>query len=93
MLNVQTAVGHKRLYDFIVECKHLFLRNVYSSVDLDEMNISDIEKYYEIIDWFLELFPVVENALDDGDRSVEFKDFMLEDLDGAYSTLSERKKT
>ena len=33
----------------------------------------------------LELFLVVENALDDGHISVEFKDFMLEDLDSAYT--------
>ena len=64
------------------------MRNIYSSADFEEMNIGDIEKYYEGIDKLLELFPVVENALDDGDMFVEFKDVMLEDLDDACSTLS-----
>ena len=68
------------------------MRNIYSSADFEEMNIGDIEKYYEGIDKLLELFPVVENALDDGDMFVEFKDVMLEDLDDACSTLSELKE-
>ena len=41
------------------------MRNIYGSADFEEMNIGDIEKYYESIDKLLELFPVVENALDD----------------------------
>ena len=61
------------------------VKKIHSSADLEENNIDDIEKYYGIIDRLLELFLVVENALDDGDISVEFKDFMLEDLDSAYT--------
>ena len=44
------------------------------------MKIENIEKH-EIFDRLVDLFPVVECALEDGDRSVEFKDFMLEELD------------
>ena len=53
------------------------------------MEIDDIEKYYEIFD----LFPVVESALEDGDTSTEFEDFMSEELDNLYSTIDELKET
>ena len=56
------------------------------------MKIEDIEKYYEIFDRLVELSPVVESALEDGDTCVEFEDFMLEELDNVYSTVSEIKE-
>ena len=34
---------------------------------------------------------MVESALEDGDITVEFQDFMLEELDNVYSTVSEMK--
>ena len=55
------------------------------------MKIEDIEKYNEIFDKLVDIFSAVESALEDGDISVEFKDFMLEDLDNVYSTVSEMK--
>ena len=60
-------------------------------MDLHKMKIEDIEKYYDIFDSLVDLFPVVESALEDGDISVEFQDFMLEELDNVYSTVSEMK--
>ena len=60
-------------------------------MDLHKMKIEDIEKYYDIFDRLVDLFPVVESALEDGDISVEFQDFMLEELDNVYSTVSEMK--
>ena len=56
------------------------------------MKIEDIEKYYEILDRLVELFPVVERALEDGNTCTEFEDFMLEELDNIYSTVSEMKE-
>ena len=56
------------------------------------MKIEDIEKYNEIFDKLVDIFSAVESALEDGDISVEFKDFMLEDLDNVYSTVSEMKE-
>ena len=44
------------------------------------MEIDNIKEYYQIIDRLVELFPEVENALDMGDMSEEFKKFLLEDL-------------
>ena len=44
------------------------------------MKINDIEEYCEIFDRLVELFPVVEGALEDGDTRAEFEDFMIEDL-------------
>ena len=55
------------------------------------MKIEDIEKNYKIFDRLLDLFPVVESVLEDGDISVGFEDFMLEELDNVYSTVSKMK--
>ena len=92
LFDVHARGEHKRWYDFIVECEHLFVRNIYSDTDLQKMKIDDIEKY-EIFDRHVELFPVVEGALEDGNASVEFKDFMIEELDNVYSTVEELKET
>ena len=37
-------------YDFIVNHEHLFLRNIYTPSELQEMNIETTEKYCEIVD-------------------------------------------
>ena len=91
LLNVAATGEHKCWYDFIVECEHLFLRNIYTTTDLKEMNISVTEKHYEIIGRLLELFPAVEAALD-LDWSNQFKNFMMEEVDGAYSHLDDLKE-
>ena len=57
------------------------------------MKIDDIEKYYQIFDRHVDLFPVVESALEDGDTSTEFEDFMSEELYNLYSTNDELKET
>ena len=57
------------------------------------MKIDDIEKYYEIFDRLVELFPVVESVLEDENTSTEFEDFMLEGLDNLYSTVDKLKET
>ena len=56
------------------------------------MKIDDTEKYYEMFDRLVKLFPVVESALEDGDTSVKFEDFLKEELDNAYSTVEELKQ-
>ena len=93
LLDVHATGKHKRLYDFIAECEHLFLRNIYCNTDLQEMKIDDIEKYYETFDRLVELFPVVERALEDETTSPKFEDFMLEELGNLYSTAEELKET
>ena len=37
LLDVHARGKHKRWYDFIVECEHLFLRNIYSDTDLKKI--------------------------------------------------------
>ena len=56
LLDVEAEGKHKRWYDFIVECEYLFLRNIYSDTDLQNMKIDSIEKYYEIFDRLVDLF-------------------------------------
>lgn len=40
----------------------------------------------------MDLFPAVKKALVVGDESVEFKDFMIEELDNIYCTVDELRK-
>ena len=57
------------------------------------MKIDDTEKYYEIFDRVVELFPVIEDALEDENTSDEFEDFMSEELDNLYPIIKELKET
>ena len=56
------------------------------------MNIGTTEKCRDIIYRLLELSLMFERALDDGDVSNEFKNFMMEDLENVYTTLPELKE-
>ena len=56
------------------------------------MGVDDTEEYYENFDWIADHFPIVEKALDDGDENVEFKDFMIEELDNVYCTVDDLKE-
>ena len=56
------------------------------------MEIETNGKYYRIFNRLMRLFPTVESALDDGEMSEEFKNFIFEDFDGGYSTVSELKE-
>ena len=55
LLDVQEAGEHKRWYDFMVECKYLSVRNIYSNNSLHKMKINGAEKYYEIFDRLVDL--------------------------------------
>ena len=91
LTRVEVEGEHKRWHNFVVEREHLFLRNIFTLNELKEMKIDNIEEYYQIIDRLVELFPEVENALDTGNMSKEFKNFLLEDLDDQYPTLREMR--
>ena len=56
------------------------------------MDIDTTEKYCGIIYSLLELSPMLERTLNNGDMSDEFKTFMMEDLGNVYTTLSELKE-
>ena len=70
-----------------------FLRNIYGDTDIQKMEIDGIEKYYEIFDRLVDLFPVVGSTLEDGDVNTDFEGFMSEELDNLYSTTDELKET
>ena len=44
------------------------------------MNIDNIEKYYEIFDRVVDLFPVIKSPLEHRDISHELKVFMKQEL-------------
>ena len=54
-------------FNFVVKCEHLFLRNIYSTSDLIEIDIETGEKYTEDLYRLLEMYPLFERALEDGD--------------------------
>ena len=56
LLDVEARGKHKRWYDFIINCKHLFLRNIYSENDLKNMEIQTEHKDYDIFNRFIRLF-------------------------------------
>lgn len=70
----------------------LFEEYIYSESHLRDMEIETNDKYYRIFNRLMRLFPTVESALDDGEMSEEFKNFIFEHFDGAYSTVSELKE-
>ena len=43
LLDVEAERKYKRWYDCILECEYLFLRNIYSDTDLQNMKIDNIE--------------------------------------------------
>ena len=52
----------KKWSDFVVEREYLFLRNICSIDERKVMKIDTTEKYSEIFERMLNLFPVVETA-------------------------------
>ena len=82
----------KNWLSFAVEHEHLFLRNVYTIDDLKVMDIDTVEKYSEKFERFLNLFPVVEAALEDEIEPDEFKQFIEEDLNNMYMHIEKVKE-
>ena len=57
--------GKKKWSNFVVEREHLFLRNMYWAGELTVIKIDTIEKYAETFEMHLNLFLIVEGALED----------------------------
>ena len=72
------ADGGDGWFDFVVKCEHLFLRNIYTSNELEQMNIETEEKSCEIIYRLLELYSLFEKALYDSDVSDKVRSFLFE---------------
>ena len=65
LLDIEACGENKRRYDFFVEREHLFIRNIYGENELKEMeNIKDITSYYYEFERFIDIVPVVEQALE-----------------------------
>ena len=81
MLDENAVVDEqKSWYNFIIQCEHLFLRNIYSEVDLKRMGVSNIDDYLLTIEKLRSLYSDLENALNGRDLSEELSNFMREDL-------------
>ena len=76
--------------------ENLFTRNIYSEEDLEKIeNLINICNYYDSFEKFIKFIPVVANALACPHWITEkekLKDFMLYDLNDAYSHLGEVKE-
>ena len=84
-----TADNEKGWFYFVVRCKYLFLKNIYSYVDLKQMNIENKENYEEILRRLIECYRLFETALQDGKICDKVRDFLVEDLDNCYSTFQD----
>ena len=81
MLDENAVVDEqKSWYNFIIQCEHLFLRNIYSEVDLRRMGVSNIDDYLLTIEKLRSLYSDLENALNGRDLSEELSNFIREDL-------------
>ena len=81
MLDENAVVDEqKSWYNFIIQCEHLFLRNIYSEVDLKRMGVSNIDDYLLTIEKLRPLYSDFENALNGRDLSEELSNFIREDL-------------
>ena len=81
MLDENAVVDEqKSWYNFIIQCEHLFLRNIYSEVDLKRMGVSNIDDYLLTIEKLRPLYSDLENALNGRDLSEELSNFIREDL-------------
>ena len=81
MLDENAVVDEqKSWYNFIIQCEHLFLRNIYSEVDLKRMGVSNIDDYLLTIEKLRSLYSDLENALNGRDLSEELSNFIREDL-------------
>ena len=80
-------------FDFVAKCEHLFLRNIYSSDELEQMDIETKKRYtdrlYRVFEFYskFEAVPVQE----EGDVSDEMLSSSREDLDDSYPTPIELK--
>ena len=76
--------------------ENLFTRNIYSEEDLEKIeNLINICNYYNSFEKFIKFIPVVANALACPHWITEkekLEDFMLYDLNDAYSHLGEVKE-
>ena len=81
MLDENAVVDEqKSWYNFVIQCEHLFLRNIYSEVDLKRMGVSNIDDYLLTIEKLRPLYSDLENALNGRDLSEELSNFIREDL-------------
>ena len=80
-------------FDFVAKCEHLFLRNIYSSDELEQMDIETKKRYtdrlYRVFEFYskFEAVPVQE----EGEVSDEMLSSSREDLDDSYPTPIELK--
>ena len=64
----------KKWSNFVVEREHLFLRNISAIEELKVMGVDTTEKYSKNFKRLLNLFWLVETALEDEIESDELKD-------------------
>ena len=79
LLDTEACGEHQRWYDFIIEMESLFLRNIYSEKDLEKMEIKNICNYHSRPEKFIELIPIVEDALENSHwirEKEKLEDFM-----------------
>ena len=84
--------GKNRWYNFIIECEHLFLRNTYEEHELNKMKINDIKDFYNVFERLIKLIPDFEIVLDSRLETIDFEEFLQNDLNNRYREIEELKE-
>ena len=92
LLDVEVTRESKHWYDFIVEYKYLFLKNISSYSKFKKIDIENIDNYYSFFDRLIKLFTAFESDLDGIEETLEFKDFFEIELDNVYCTVEKLKE-
>ena len=84
--------GKNKWYNFIIECEHLFLRNTYEEQELNKMKINDIKDFYNVFERLIKLIPDFEIALDSRLETIDFEEFLQNDLNNRCREIEELKE-
>ena len=93
MLDNETFGNSHIWYAFILDREQLFIRNIYSKIELQSMeDIRDICNYQDSFERFIKLVPLLENSLENprGIREKDTReDFLRYDLNNEFCHLGE----
>lgn len=76
-------------FDHAAKTEHLILRNIYSTEEMEKMEISNIDDCKGILFCLLNIHHHFQVALQDGTYNDEIKHLMVENLNGMYDNFSD----
>ena len=68
------------------------MRNTYEEHELNKMKINDIKDFYNVFERLIKLIPDFEIALDSRLETIDFEEFLQNDLNNRYREIEELKE-